>query len=134
MSEKLCALRKIGGGTELKETVLWTNPNPTSSFSPTACSLSESIDNFDYIKVLYRVSTSNNTQGSAIWPTSTIKIGGGANKIRASFSAQNASSVIYSRIVGYNSTTSLQIGQCSAWNQSLSDNALAIPLKIIGLK
>ena len=133
MSEKLCALRKIGGG--MSEKVLWTNPNPTSSFSQSACSLSESVDNFDYIKVLYRASTSNNTQGSAIWPTSIIKISsGGANKIRTSFSATDASSNIFSRIIGYNNSQSLTIGNARQWGQDIDNNTLAIPLEIIGLK
>ena len=133
MSEKLCALRKIGGG--MSEKVLWTNANPTSSFNASACSLSESVDNFDYIKVLYRVSTSNSTQGSALWPVATIKTSsGGANKIRASFASQNANSVIYARIIGYNNAQSLQIGVSSVWGQSLNDNTTVIPLNIIGIK
>ena len=133
MAEILAQLEKKGGGG-MSEKVLWTNPSPTSSFPQTACSLSESIDNFDYIKILYRVSTSNNTQGVAIWPISTIKIStGGSNHIRASFTTQTSAN-IYSRVIAYVSNTSLQIGQSIALNTSGTDNATGIPLAIYGLK
>ena len=35
---------KCGGGGALTETVLWTNPSPTSTFSGTECSLSSTLD------------------------------------------------------------------------------------------
>lgn len=38
------------------ETLLWTNPSPTGTFSPQTITLSQSIRNFDYIKIRYLMS------------------------------------------------------------------------------
>ena len=42
-----------GGGGMLEETVLWTNPSPTSDFAAQTVTLSDSISNYDYIKFEY---------------------------------------------------------------------------------
>ena len=43
-----------GGGGDLVETVLWTNPSPTSSFSPQIITLNDNWDNYDYIEVDFK--------------------------------------------------------------------------------
>ena len=48
MAETLCQLEKKGGG-KLRETVLWTNPSPTTAFPITRQALSNSTDSFSYI-------------------------------------------------------------------------------------
>lgn len=64
MSEELCALRKIGGGSE-SETVLYTNTS-TSSFDSTV-TLSDSLANYDALKLTgHRVS--DNVSYSAVAP------------------------------------------------------------------
>ena len=40
-----------GGGGTLKETVLWTNGSPTASFAPQDVTLSDDIDNYDFLKI-----------------------------------------------------------------------------------
>lgn len=57
----------------LTATGLWANPNPTSSFAGQSVTLFEDVDNFAYIKVNFRWSTSDDTSRSVIFPTSTLK-------------------------------------------------------------
>lgn len=45
----------------MTETVLWANPYPAYQFDAQAVDLSESVDNFDYIKVTFAASNSNMT-------------------------------------------------------------------------
>lgn len=48
-----------GGSSELQETVLWTNSSPTSNFANQTVTLSDDINNYEYLKVYYRISTTN---------------------------------------------------------------------------
>lgn len=73
MSEKLCALRKIGGGT-LKETALWTNPNPSSSQGTQTITLNQSYEKFNFVKIRFKTYTSdpvnaNTTKSVYMTPT-----------------------------------------------------------------
>ena len=56
------ALFRCGANAGMSETVLWTNPAPTTNMTSTTITLSQSISNFDFVKLYWRVSTSNNTE------------------------------------------------------------------------
>lgn len=60
---------KSGGS----ETTLWTNSSPTSSFSNQDISLNQSIDNFKYIAIYTRASTSYSTETVSIFSVSFVK-------------------------------------------------------------
>jgi len=49
MSEKLAQLMKKGGGGGLKKTVLWTRPSSQTSFGEETLTLSDDVNNYDYI-------------------------------------------------------------------------------------
>lgn len=49
-----------GGGT-LKETVLWTNPNPSANFNSQNVTLSEDISNYDFIKFVWQNANSGSS-------------------------------------------------------------------------
>ena len=52
MAETLCTLRTKGGGVAKQtETVLWTNPSPSSSFAGQTVTLSDDIKNYDYVGI-----------------------------------------------------------------------------------
>ena len=54
MSEKLASIEKKGGG-KMSETVLWTNPSPSSNRSGTnTITLSESYENYDFIRIKFK--------------------------------------------------------------------------------
>ena len=64
-----------GGGGKLVETQLWKNSSPTAgNFAPQQISLSESINNFDFIKITARLSSSDATSlGSSLMSVSDFK-------------------------------------------------------------
>ena len=57
MAEKLCTLRKSGGG--MSKTVLWTNSSPTSAFAGQSVALSKGISDFKYLCIEVRYSTTD---------------------------------------------------------------------------
>ena len=63
MAESLASLRKKGGGG-MQETVLWTNPNPTTAMSATNITLSDDPTNYDFIGVQIRKA---NTSAGALY-------------------------------------------------------------------
>ena len=133
MSETLCTLRtKGGGGSGFDETVLWTNASPTSSFTAQVITLSESIDNYDFIKLEYRRTTSDATICKVLTDVSSwrniynwIDSAGNANNrmtVQMNISGSN-----YVRATTCKDATSVSFG-------SSSNNSYVIPNKVIGCK
>lgn len=133
---------KTGGGA-LSETVLWTNPSPTSSISnTTTVDLSESLDNFTYIGMYCRFSTSDTTESFAMMKAEDLATGT-SSAVKGQFltvCARRASSgngQTVTRVVYGNSNKSkVSIGNCyavtSGTGAAYSSNL--IPTKIVGLK
>lgn len=53
MAETLCQLKKKGGG-KMSETVLWTNPSPNAVQNNQTITLSQSVSNYDVIRIYYK--------------------------------------------------------------------------------
>jgi hypothetical protein len=137
MSEKLCALRKKGG--TLKETVLWTNPSPTSSFSAQNITLSEALSNFKYFSFVVKNRTSDSLYSSSIMNVDEFKNLSGtlANytfKYAASVAATNDNDVSFTRRYYYVNDTTIGIANANAINANNTNNQLTIPYQIIGLR
>lgn len=136
MAETLCGLKKKGGGGGgLKEISLWTNSAPTSSFAAQTVTLSQSIENFDYIKIKYKYGTSVNTTLSSIYSVEDFKqsIEGGSHNI--CLMGILTPSTAYARILYYVSATSVKISAYYGVGTAFSGGIdSAIPLEIIGLK
>ena len=135
MAEKLCTLRTKGGGGGAKqtETVLWTNPSPTSDFGQTTVTLSDSISNYDYIAVKWKVSTSLSTTSTTMVPVGDFKSMLNQNGDNALFIAsvnQNG----WARTVFYVSDTSITISTSYRLNAQGNSGSNAIPTSIIGIK
>lgn len=134
MSETLCTLRTKGGGSgKYTETSLWTNSAPTSDFGAQTVTLSDSIDNYKYIKIKYSFSTSYNT-GNYLsnyiisvdeFKKSPYPEASGTARLNYSFARMNTSNVAGYRRFYYASSTTVRFG-------STDTNAL-IPLEILGL-
>lgn len=136
MSETLCTLRtKGGGGEKYTETSLWTNSAPTSSFASQAVTLSESIDNFKYIKIKFRLSTSNSTTSETVYSvgdfktyTSTTALG-----ISGGLVGQPVASQGYVRKAIYSSSTQIQFDTAYRLAVNDANTSYLIPLEILGL-
>ena len=135
MSEKLCALRKIGGGTELKETVLWTNPNPSSSMNDTALTLSQSMDNFDYLQFDYRITTGDPNPMSIMISVEDFKLCKYAYKNNfLGFAAYSEQGKAFCRPIEYQSLTSVYVRAAKLLSSPESNGSMCVPTQIIGLK
>ena len=139
MSEKLCTLRTKGGGN-LKETVLWTNSAPTSSFSAQNVPLSDSIDNYDYIKVAYRRTGVSPNDGivNAIMSVEDFKDDNTTVAIKICLGYYHTGNGnTYTRLIGYRNSTSISIADCLYYKtgtNTSTNNGGNIPYQIIGLK
>lgn len=98
-------------------TILWTNPNPTSSFASQDITLSS--DDYDVLEIIYMTFSTNNQASSVKIPK------GYSTRVTTSLS----SGTVYTREYTYNSDTSYTIGSTSGGTaQNL------YPLYIIGYK
>lgn len=122
----------------MSETLLWSNPSPTSSFAAQNVTLSQSMNNFDYIKVTFRASTSVADEGCNIYPIEYVKssIQGTAYAHALVGGGSSNKSNFYTRKMLYVSNTQLNInGSVTiSSNNAGSNNGVVIPLEIYGLK
>ena len=140
MAEKLCTLRtKGGGGGRYTETSLWTNQSPSSDFAGQEVTLSDSIENYKYIKINYAYATSYNTgkcNTSIVVSVDDFKNMTYSTNDRhniGALSVQNQSNTAYNRILFYVSNTAVRFGTCYQQGTNTASNANSIPLEILGL-
>lgn len=118
-----------GGSTE---TVLWTNNSPSSNFAAQTVTLSQSIDNFDYIKITYRGGTSNANEVHAIYPVSDIRKMSNSNLIWGAMAGVNSSDK-YGRYISYVSDTQISFSTSGNMAGSGTTNVATIPTQISGI-
>ena len=116
----------------IKETVLWTNPNPNLSFPSQTITLSS--DDYDYLECFYY-----NYSVSGYRQIQSVKVPKGYNFNLATtiFAADNLHYA--SRHVTRNSDTSFTFGEnkgIASYKPStiITDNSWAVPIKIVGYK
>lgn len=118
----------------MRETVLWTNPAPTSTFTNGNVTLSDSIANYDYIRFYCRGSTSISTESSVMMPVSDFYLSGGStNKFKASVDF-TTSSGRFDRCFSRVNDTTVEIPPAYQVNNAAINNTLLIPLRITGIK
>lgn len=111
-------------------TILWTNPNPNSSFASQTVTLSS--DNFDVYEVIY-ISEATGTLNSLLKTVKSVKY---YDTILETTNPLGSTTPIRARNVTYTSNTSLTFSDGYAGNvYPLSvDNNKCIPLHVIGYK
>lgn len=120
------------------ETTLWTNSSPTSTFANTTVTLSQSIENFDYIK--FRIaSTKSNTaesyQAESIFSVADVKRSTTTTYApQCIISSRSTSGGQYVRRFLYESNTSLSISSGQQIAGTSGNNNYVIPLSIVGIK
>lgn len=144
MAEKLCSLKKIGGGGgSLTETVLWTNASPTSTFAAQVVTLSDDMNNYTYLKFEYRHSTTDSNLYEIIVPvdlykTSLTPDSGNTTHyiptISAMVGGQYAFSNIYARAIPYKTDTSIEVTSVRSLSGVSPALTNIIPTRIIGMK
>lgn len=105
---------------------LWSNNNPTSSFSSQNVTLSNSMSNYAKIRVEFRVST---TESSSFYFESA-----GTTSTNFKISpAMQISSDVYTRYIYLSNDTEMHFGGCYKNNTADAGNAYIIPIAIYGI-
>ena len=138
MAEVLASLKKIGGsGEQYTETVLWTNPSPTANFSPQDVTLSQSIDNFKYIKFTYKAVSTVDTVSSEIISTADLNATTNVHNNYAlglcGFGNVSGSLKPWCRIVYHVNSTTIHFNPARTINEANTNDGRLIPLEIIGV-
>lgn len=127
----------VGSGG-LTPTTLWSNTSPTSDFPASdttiTVTLSDDIDNYEYIKIKARRSKSDATEYAIIYSVEDFKKLNNANGASAGALAYNYNSSNSARVFYYTSNTSVTFELAKALNSTGTARTGAIPLEIIGLK
>ena len=127
----------IGGG-KMEETTLWTNPDPSINFTAQAVTLSDDINNYDFLKVTYAFYKTNlNKTAEVIYSIDEVKkLAAAAGNFKGATAFYNSGSTgtVYSRSFSYTSNTELYFYNMQQINGTGSDNGNGIPLKISGMK
>lgn len=134
MAEVLASLKKIGGsGEQYTETVLWTNPSPTADFANQTVTLSENINNYDYIKFTWKRAKADSLEGNLLVPSDVLnRCRDGQNDLAFHIGASNTTPQTFGRIIQKVSDTSVVFGSCFRTTTNTRANDMCIPLGIIG--
>ena len=129
---------RIGTGGSMKSTLLWSNSNPSSSFTAQDVNLADSISNYDYIKFTFCVSTTSTSNvGYNIYPASYVlqtRTGTDSNPGFIFYIGGLYRNYQTGRWCYHYSDTKLYIGHNNYSGTGGGDNALVIPLSITGMK
>lgn len=127
-----------GGGGMLEETVLWTNPSPTSDFAAQTVTLSDSISNYDYIKFEYLMHKNYSNKSSVVYKSEDV-LNWMASSQGTNYTAFGAlggratndqkRSLLYNRVV-----TEIYISSSTGFGNTTQSNQTLVPTAIIGLK
>lgn len=128
--------QKNRGGGSMSETVLWSNPSPTSGFVTQAVTLSNSISNYKYIAF-----DSIAAAGASV--DNFLRIIVSVDDVKRSLAAVGNYLVFISgylpssgatRAIFYINDTSITIDRCYYVGAGGANDAYCIPIRIVGLK
>lgn len=121
--------------TSERATSLWQNSSPSTAYAASTVTLADSINNYRYLKIVFRLSTSLTDTFSSIVDTSnfddtSISAGG----TFAGSCASRIGQVVYCRRFCYSAANSIDFSIAHTVNTAGSDNSNLIPIEIIGIK
>lgn len=127
----------VSGGGSLDETTLWINPNPTSDFAQQSITLSDDIDNYDYIKIEVKGNTSSTWSAPNICILCSVEdfktTGSTAGHSRIAAGIR-ATSGTYTRLFDYIDDTTIDASNSVLVSTGGNTNNTNVPIKISGLK
>lgn len=125
---------KTGGGA-LSETVLWTNPSPTTNFASQNVTLSESFKNFKIVRFYYKASKSYTVEYYVDYTSEFLDQATETNaRCIAGLAVSQGSASNVVRPIAKSSDTVLIIRGCYQISGTTAHPELATPTKICGLK
>ena len=119
----------------MTSTVLWTNSSPTSTMtSGTTISLSESIDNFNYIGIEYKRYMSDSSTSQIIVTPEDLKKSVSSSDVTKVALGAYYNSARYDRAINYDNNTQLSVTSSQSVGSSTTQNGSNLPIKVIGYK
>ena len=120
------------------ETALWTNSNPAAAFTAQGINTSQSVTNFDAIKVVYKPYYSVDVTSEIIYPIATFNQAGATSDFtnRCALSGTYFGGRVYNylRLFYKDTNTRIYFGTAYQDGSSSSNNSYCIPKQIIGIK
>lgn len=129
----------VPGGGSLEETLLWENSTPSSSYGENTITLSDSVQNYDYLRFEFTRGTTNPEIFSVIYTVDELdNTAQNANGEKLSSPTIYVSGTgNYTRILSKLSDTSILFSHCKKYGTGIdtvnSDTTL-MPYKVFGLK
>lgn len=117
-------------------TLLWNNPNPSSSLSNGYLASLADTSQFERFRVVWRMGTTddNNTIEADYMPTGIGKIDGQTWTFGMSIVIRANGENTWSRRISVDNSTRFWVGDCLKVNAGGTDNTLVMPLRIYGVK
>lgn len=130
--------RNKSGGAKTTETLLWTNPSPTTARSSLDATLSQSLQNFQKIRVEYAYNTgSSDAPYYVVFPVKDANgdymFPSGSGKQRMSLGLNNASSHAFTRHFYVSDDTTIHFNNAYRVNTSGNTSSNLIPWNIYGI-
>ena len=116
----------VGGGGE-KLIKLWSRA--VSSYSGGTETLSQGMPNFDELKIVYQLSTSDTTKHYIKFDLATFNSSSAGRYYYGGY----ANSANFMRMLMYVSDTSIEIGNAYKMNVAANDSSAIIPIEIYGV-
>ena len=131
--------------TKTTETLLWENPDRTVSFAAKDVSLTQAVDSFDYLRVIYAYSTSSSEEGFRhviipVWNSDKSAymyqyVSGSDTGYRAALCLRNSEAVTRARTFNiYDDGERMHFYGCQNIGGSTTSNTGCIPVYIYGIK
>lgn len=114
------------------ETELWTNSNPSSTFSSQIVNLSDDINNYDSLKIYFKNSASD-VDSNLIDIVDVVNFVGSSNTKSNAVGSYSSSGYNLARKYFYNSNTSINFSGCQVIGASGGSQSNLIPIKICGI-
>lgn len=125
----------VAVSASMSETILWTNSDTTTSFAAQNITVSDSWNNYSYIKFVFHIRTTVSVESIAVYPVSYFTTtGDDTTDTPQCATAVRRSGREYRRF-WYNGTSSVHFHDAiNITSSNIVDNTCCIPAKIIGMK
>jgi len=127
-------VKGTGGSGSVTQTKIWTNPSPQADYSGTTITLSQSMTDFDYIRVTARRwKADGSVDYETIMPVSLVVTCTGTNQGRFPL-AYYGEGTMYARTFEYVSNTSIKFSNASKVGASGNLAGALVPAEVYGMK
>ena len=132
-----------GNSQKFKETVLWTNPDPTSDFETQTITLSDDMTNYDFLRIEGKAHKNDTVDTLEVYAVPTYLFTCSLSKSNlaggcalGSSSGSGSTGARHARAMNASSSTptKMTFGAQYSLATTTSNNAWEIPTRVVGIK